>query len=175
MRKIYIFLTKSDTWVSHLISLVTNDTYTHASISFEPNLQPMYSFSRKFVSLPLPAGLRAEPLKNSPVHRMTLTFSVEELRARAKAEHTTLTAYFTTRFAQTAMQLQRQEMTPGRRWQPVQIMVPIDLRKRFPSLSCRNFSLYALPKLTLDAANGSFSEIAGSMAAQIRAQLQKNG
>lgn len=62
MHKIYILLTKSDTWVSHLISLVTNDTYTHASISFEPNLQPMYSFSRKFVSLPLPAGLRAEPL-----------------------------------------------------------------------------------------------------------------
>lgn len=44
MRKIYILLTKSDTWVSHLIKLVTNDTYTHASISFEPGLQPMYSF-----------------------------------------------------------------------------------------------------------------------------------
>lgn len=62
MRKIYILLTKSDTWVSHLIKLVTNDTYTHASISFEPGLQPMYSFSRKFVNLPLPAGLRVEPL-----------------------------------------------------------------------------------------------------------------
>ena len=62
MKKIYILLTKSDTWVSHLIKLVTNDTYTHASISFEPDLQPMYSFSRKFVNLPLPAGLRMEPL-----------------------------------------------------------------------------------------------------------------
>ena len=62
MRKIYILLTKSDTWVSHLIKLVTNDTYTHASISFEPDLQPMYSFSRKFVNLPLPTGLRVEPL-----------------------------------------------------------------------------------------------------------------
>lgn len=62
MKKIYILLTKSDTWVSHLIKLVTNDTYTHASISFEPDLKPMYSFSRKFVNLPLPAGLRMEPL-----------------------------------------------------------------------------------------------------------------
>lgn len=62
MRKIYILLTKSDTWVSHLIGRVTNDTYTHASISFESGLQPLYSFSRKFVHLPLPAGLRMEPL-----------------------------------------------------------------------------------------------------------------
>lgn len=62
MRKIYILLTRSDTWVSRLIGLATNDTYTHASISFEPDLQPMYSFSRRFVHLPLPAGLRVEPL-----------------------------------------------------------------------------------------------------------------
>lgn len=62
MRKIYILLTRSDTWVSRLIGLATNDTYTHASISFEPDLHPMYSFSRRFVHLPLPAGLRVEPL-----------------------------------------------------------------------------------------------------------------
>lgn len=62
MRTIYILLTRSATWVSRLIGLATNDTYTHASISFEPDLQPMYSFSRKFVHLPLPAGLRMEPL-----------------------------------------------------------------------------------------------------------------
>ena len=62
MKKIYILLTKSDTLVSRVIGLATNDTYTHASISFAPDLQPMYSFSRRFVHLPLPAGLRVEPL-----------------------------------------------------------------------------------------------------------------
>lgn len=119
--------------------------------------------------------LPAAPLENSPVHRTTLTFSVNELRARAKAEHTTLTAWFAALFAQTAMQLQSQNVTLDRPWQPVQIMVPIDLRKRFPSTSCRNFSLYALPKLTLDAAKGSFSEIAESMAVQIQAQSSYAG
>ena len=100
---------------------------------------------------------------------------MNELRARAKAEHTTLTAWFAALFAQTAMQLQSQNVTLDRPWQPVQIMVPIDLRKRFPSTSCRNFSLYALPKLTLDAAKGSFSEIAESMAVQIQAQSSYAG
>ena len=62
MKKIYILLTRSDTWISKLINLATDDTYTHASISFESGLQPLYSFSRECIHLPLPAGLRHEPL-----------------------------------------------------------------------------------------------------------------
>ena len=62
MKSIYILLTKSDTWVSRIIKLATDDKYTHASISFEENLQPLYSLSRKFVNMPLPADLRTEPL-----------------------------------------------------------------------------------------------------------------
>jgi len=61
-RSIYILLTKSDTCISKIINLTTADRYTHASISFEENLQPMYSFARKYVHFPLPAGLRHEPL-----------------------------------------------------------------------------------------------------------------
>lgn len=62
MKSIFILLTKSDTNVSKLIKLITSDTYTHASISFDEDLQPLYSFSRKYVYSPLPAGLRTEPL-----------------------------------------------------------------------------------------------------------------
>lgn len=61
-KSIYILLTKSDTYISKIITLTTEDRYTHASISFEPGLQPMYSFARKYVHFPLPAGLREESL-----------------------------------------------------------------------------------------------------------------
>lgn len=61
-KTIYVLLTRSGTWVSRVIHLLTDDTYTHASIAFDASLQPLYSFSRKFVNLPLPAGLRTEPL-----------------------------------------------------------------------------------------------------------------
>ena len=54
MKKIYILLTRSDTWISKLINLATDDTYTHASISFESGLQPLYIFSRECIHLPLP-------------------------------------------------------------------------------------------------------------------------
>lgn len=62
MKSIYILLTKSDTYISKIIQLTTADAYTHASVSFEKGLQPLYSFSRKHVNIPLPAGLRHEPL-----------------------------------------------------------------------------------------------------------------
>lgn len=62
MKSIYILLTKSDTYVSRIIGLTTSAAFTHISISFERSLVPMYSFSRKRVNLPLPAGLRIEPL-----------------------------------------------------------------------------------------------------------------
>lgn len=63
MQSIYILLTKSDTYISKTIGLATSDEYTHISISFNKSLEPMYSFSRKYMNLPLPAGLRIEPLK----------------------------------------------------------------------------------------------------------------
>ena len=61
-KSIYILLTKSDTCISKIINLTTADRYTHVSISFDESLQPLYSFARKYVHFPLPAGLRHEPL-----------------------------------------------------------------------------------------------------------------
>ena len=64
MRTIYIVLTKSGTYLSKFIRAVTNATYTHASMSFEDELQPLYSFSRFQTFPPLPAGLNNESFDN---------------------------------------------------------------------------------------------------------------
>ena len=55
MKDIYLLLTKSDTFISKAIYLMTQDSYTHISISFEENLQPMYSCARKYTYSPIPA------------------------------------------------------------------------------------------------------------------------
>lgn len=62
MKTIYILLTKSDTFVSRIIRLLTADSYTHVSLSFNRTLRPLYSFSRKYIYRPLPAGLHREEL-----------------------------------------------------------------------------------------------------------------
>ncbi len=62
MRTIYVVLTKSDTYLSRFIHVITRASYTHASMSFEDKLQPLYSFSRFQAFPPLPAGLHNESL-----------------------------------------------------------------------------------------------------------------
>lgn len=56
MKKIYILLTRSTTILSKIVYFVTGDTYTHASISFDDSLQPLYSSARKNGETMLPAG-----------------------------------------------------------------------------------------------------------------------
>lgn len=63
MKTIYILLTKSNTILSRLVHLVTTDTYTHVSISFEESLQPLYSSSRKNGCTMFPAGPCTEELQ----------------------------------------------------------------------------------------------------------------
>lgn len=63
MKTIYILLTKSTTVLSRLVHLVTADSYTHVSISFEESLQPLYSSSRKNGYTLFPAGPCREELR----------------------------------------------------------------------------------------------------------------
>lgn len=60
MKSIYVFLARSTTVISRVINRFTGDPFTHASIAFEDDLKVMYSFARKYPSLPLPAGLMEE-------------------------------------------------------------------------------------------------------------------
>lgn len=56
MKTIYILLTRSGTFLSKLVHLLTADRYTHASISFDECLQPLYSSARKNGETMFPAG-----------------------------------------------------------------------------------------------------------------------
>lgn len=122
----------------------------------------------------LPGGtsylLPAAAPESRAVHSTTWTFPANALREKAQAEHTTVTAWLTALFAQTVMKFQQTEKTRGETLLPVQIMVPADLRRRFPSASLRNFSLYALPRLLPEAADAPFSEIVERMTVQLQAQ-----
>lgn len=64
MKSIYLLSTKSDPYISRIIFLAALDPSTYISISFEKSLQPLYSFSRKYVHLPLSAGLCQESLES---------------------------------------------------------------------------------------------------------------
>ena len=59
-RDIYILTTKSGTFPSRLIHLMTAASYTHVSIGLDGLWGEFYSFGRKYTRLMLPAGLIKE-------------------------------------------------------------------------------------------------------------------
>lgn len=60
MKKIYVVLTYTGTWLSKLIKIVTRHEFTHVSISLDETLQAMFSFGRKKVNNPIVGGFVKE-------------------------------------------------------------------------------------------------------------------
>ena len=109
--------------------------------------------------------------KCGPVHRETLVYPVEEFLAGARKYGVSITAFLSAVMAEAIMELQhnRQE----KKLRPVRIMVPIDLRKQFPSKTLRNFILYALPTMESNEYGSDFGALARKFSRQIKAHLQK--
>lgn len=86
MKTIYILLTRSETIVSKIVHLVTSDTYTHASIAFDGNLQTLYSSSRKNGHTMFPAGPCTESIYSGYYKRhSTIPCAVYELQVSDEA------------------------------------------------------------------------------------------
>lgn len=60
MKTIYILLTKSTTLCSKMVYMATKSEYTHAAISLDKNFDKLYTFSRRYKHLLLPAGFVVE-------------------------------------------------------------------------------------------------------------------
>ena len=71
-------------------------------------------------------------------------FKTRSLLNAAKGCGVSLTAMLSCVMAEAVMEVQKKHVSPGKE-KPVRIMVPIDLRRLFPSKTLRNFILYALP------------------------------
>ncbi len=69
MRSIYIFMTRSKTVLSRFIYLVSLDKYTHVSISFDSDLENLYTSSRKNGITAFPAGPCREGLNKGYIGR----------------------------------------------------------------------------------------------------------
>ncbi len=59
---LYVLLTRTNTAISKLIQLVRKDTYTHAVLALDKNLDTMYSFGRKRTYNPFLGRFRRERL-----------------------------------------------------------------------------------------------------------------
>ncbi len=89
------------------------------------------------------------------VHAISFTAKTSEVIALAKAHGVTVTAFLTAALMQAFLEIQSEDEPKRKRRRPVKVLLPVNLRKLFPSESLRNFVLYIIPEI--DARLGEYS------------------
>lgn len=73
MRKVYIVLTYTGTWLSRLVKAYTKNEFSHVSISLDSKLNDMYSFGRIHAYNPFSAGFVHEYVHSGTFKRFKKT------------------------------------------------------------------------------------------------------
>lgn len=114
------------------------------------------------------------PGKPAPVYRVasvSRVYPAEEIVETAHSYGTSVTTFLTAVMASAAMDIQKRHAEGEKHKKTVQIMVPVNLRRLFPSKSVRNFSLYALAGVDTQDDNQPFEELPRRIGRQLSEQI----
>ena len=82
---------------------------------------------------------------------------------KAHAYGVTVTQFFCAAMMRALLNLQREEVPNIRHRKPVKVLIPVNLRKLFPSQTLRNFALYTIPEIDPKLGEYTFEEICRSV------------
>ncbi|MBO5109510.1 MAG: alpha/beta hydrolase fold domain-containing protein [Clostridia bacterium] len=101
----------------------------------------------------------------------TFCLSAPEVAARAKALGITVTAYLSAVLIEAACEIQAARVRRRRKWLPVKVCIPVNLRKLFPSKTLRNFVLYTNVGIDPTLGDYTFEEIGRLVHHQMKLQI----
>ena len=113
---------------------------------------------------PVPAGRRESDAwrlsgtLTEELHLTCLSVSVAALLEKAHEYDVSLTQFLTACMMEALLELQAQTV-PLRRRKPVKVLIPVNLRKLFPSKTLRNFALYVTPEVDPRLGDYTFPEL----------------
>ena len=96
---------------------------------------------------------------------------VDAVHREAKKYGISITAFLTAALTQAAIKLQKKHIPDARKQKPVKILLPVNLRKMFPSESLRNFVLYMTSEVCPNRGEYSFDEICKIIAFQMGIEI----
>lgn len=108
--------------------------------------------------------------KTASTEVSTGIFDVDELLETARACGVTLTTLFTAAMMDALQQVQAHQVPRRRRWKPVRIVIPVDVRKLFDSQTLHNFTMYATAGADPRTAQYDFEELLRLVQVQIDVQ-----
>ncbi len=93
------------------------------------------------------------------VNVVTGSIPVGDLLTRAREKGVTLTEYLASVLILSILALQQHYVRRKRKWRPVKVSVPVNLRRFFPTHTLRNFSSYVNPGVDPRYGEYSFDEV----------------
>ncbi len=90
---------------------------------------------------------------------ITMMISTDEIRAAARSYNITVTELLCAAMMQAIIRLQAKKVPQRSRRKPVKVLIPVNLRRLFPSKSLRNFASYITPEVDPRMGDYSFEEI----------------
>jgi len=150
-----------------LVDLEQSPTLTELSDAYLEYEQgdPLHLPSRYAYQLPGGNSVR------NAIYAQNIQLPTEVLLKACRARGVSITALIGAVMAASIMEVQTQHKSSAR-IRPVRIMVPVDLRRMFPSRTFRNFILYALPTLEPEEADMPLTELMRSFSRQMHSQVQ---
>ena len=94
-----------------------------------------------------------------------------EVVRKAKEHGVTLTAYICAAMMCAICSIQKKHVTDPKRYKPVKVLIPVNLRPFFSSESVRNFALYVTPEINQRLGEWSFDEVVQSVHHQMKLSI----
>lgn len=114
------------------------------------------------------------PVSDARIRTVNARLDAAAFLAAARARRLSVTELLTVWMMLAIMDVQKTHRRAGRALQAVQIMVSANLRNLFPSRTLRNFSLYAVPRITPEETEIPFEELSDRITAQLHRQFEKD-
>ncbi len=92
-------------------------------------------------------------------HVTTFMLNLGQVSAAAKARKVTITAFLTAAMIEAGIRLQKEHGIPHMWQKPVKVLIPVNLRKMFPSKTLRNFVFYSTSGVDPRLGEYTFDEI----------------
>ena len=117
------------------------------------------------------------------LHNLTFLASVKDVHRVAKEHGVSITNLITAAMMQAVVDIQEKQFPHTKKRKPVRILIPVNLRKIFPSKTLRNFVLYFTPEIHPGMGDYTFDDICKSLQHQMgvevtpqrmRARITKN-
>lgn len=103
--------------------------------------------------------MKGEPEPDGFLHLTCFRLPAEETLALAHRYDATLTVFLGAVMMEALQRLQREKVPSLRRRKAIKLLIPVNLRKLFPSETLRNFAMYTVPELDPRLGEYSFEEI----------------